>query len=534
MWNRFITSYGNNATQLEYADDVDVDIKKSAKKAKNKGFLNKLGNANNFMEVMFRYPEFKATLEKGKSFTEALYNAREVTTNFGRGGTISKAINRNGATFFNTSVQGMDKFFRNFSGEEGAKGFVSAVSKAVIFGMTPALINHLLMGGEDDEEYEALPDYVKDNYYLFKKGDGEFWRIPKGRMISVLGSAARRTMEGFEQPDNPYVGFLDNAKTQIGASNPLKENIFAPLIQAHKNEAWYGDDIVPTRLQDLPANEQYDATTDEFSKWLGEKLDVSPYKVNYVLDQYSGGIGDALLPMITPEATSGAEGAGLLLAPIKDKFTVNSTDDNKYIGELFDLSDELKTVTKGSDATLDDVMNYEYISDIASQMGELYALKREIQADDTLSKSEKYAEVQKVQELINDLASEGVLNYQSGASLDIAYEEHPDAMISLVYDDYKTYTSHRSALWNFKADKDENGNSIRGSKQNKIIDYLNESDLDYGECIILFRQQYKSNDTYNEEIIDYLNSRDDISYEEMETILEALDFTVHSDGTITW
>lgn len=552
-WNRFMTSYGNNATQLEYADDVDIDIKKSSRKAKNKGFLNKLGNANNFMEVMFRYPEFKATLEKGKSFTEALYNAREVTTNFGRGGTISKAINRNGATFFNTSVQGMDKFFRNFSMENGAKGFISTVSKSIVLGMLPAIANHVLLGGGYDDEYEALPDYVKSNYYLFRRGNGEFIRIPKGRMISVLGSAARMNLEASMGDVDPAVekevdnkAFLENAWSQIGANNPLKENILAPVIQAYQNEAWYGDKLVPTRLEKLPAAEQYDATTDEFSKWLGdklgtkvndvlpEKLQVNPYKINYVLDQYSGGIGDILLPMITPEATSGAEGKEMLLAPIRDKFVVNSVDDNRYIGELFDLSDELKVRTNSSEATLDDVMNYEYISDIASQMGELYALKREIQADETLSKSEKYAEVRKVQELINDLASEGIKNYNTGASLEIAYEEHPDALVSLAYDDYNTYNTHRKALWNFKADKDKNGKSIRYSKQNKILDYLNESDLDYGERIILFRQQYPSNDKYNQDIVDYLNSRDDISYEEMESILKALDFKVYSDGTVTW
>lgn len=541
MWSRFITSYGMNATQLEYMDDIDIDIKKSSKKAKNKGFLNKLSNANNFMEVMFRYPEFKATLEKGKSFTEALYNAREVTTNFGRGGTISKAINRNGATFFNTSVQGMDKFFRNFSLENGAKGFMSTVSKAVILGMTPAILNHILLGGGYDDEYEALPEYVKSNYYLFRRGNGEFIRIPKGRMISVLGSAARLNLEASMGKVDPTIAkevdnkeFLRNAQDQIGASNPLKENIFAPVTQALKNEAWYGDDIVPYRLQNLPAKEQYDASTDEFSKWLGEKLNVSPYKVNYVLDQYSGGIGDALLPMMTPEATSDAEGAELLLAPIRDKFVVNSTDDNRYVGELFDLSDELKVQTNSSEATLDDVMNYEYISDIASQMGELYALKREIQADETLSKSEKYEETRKVQELINELATEGVRNYNSGASIDLAYEMHPDAVVSKVYADYNTYNTYKRALWDFKADKDKNGKTIIGSKQEKIIDYLNETDLDYGERIILFKQQYKSNDTYNEDIIDYLNSRDDLYYEDVVVILESLGFTVKSDGTVEW
>ena len=52
--------------------------------------------------------------------------------------------------------------------------------------------------------------------------------------------------------------------------------------------------------------------------------------------------------------------------------------------------------------------------------------------------------------------------------------------------------------------------------------------------IILFKSEYPADDTYNYEIIDYLNSRDDISYSEMETILKELGFTVTADGNVYW
>lgn len=99
------------------------------------------------------------------------------------------------------------------------------------------------------------------------------------------------------------------------------------------------------------------------------------------------------------------------------------------------------------------------------------------------------------------------------------------------YDAYKTYSSE---LYDIKADKDESGKSISGSRKNKVIDYINNLNADYGEKIILFKSQYPADDTYNREIVEYLNSRDDISYEEMAAILKELGFTVHSDGTVTW
>jgi hypothetical protein len=61
--------------------------------------------------------------------------------------------------------------------------------------------------------------------------------------------------------------------------------------------------------------------------------------------------------------------------------------------------------------------------------------------------------------------------------------------------------------------------------------------MDYGERIILYRTVYSSKadkKAYNQEIVDYLNSRDDISAQEMRSILEELDFEVDSEGYISW
>jgi hypothetical protein len=97
--------------------------------------------------------------------------------------------------------------------------------------------------------------------------------------------------------------------------------------------------------------------------------------------------------------------------------------------------------------------------------------------------------------------------------------------------EYRRYASDLSAI---KADKDEDGKTINGSAKEKKADYINGLDIEYGQKIILFKSLYKSDDTYNYDIIDYLNSRDDISYSEMETILVELGFEVSSDGSITW
>lgn len=406
---QFLTLYGSGNVMGEYSSDGSV---------KSNKFLRGIERANNIMELAPRYAEFKASLENGASLQEAMYNAREVTTNFGRGGVITKALNKNGFTFLNVSVQGFDKFIRNFSGENGAKGVTGALLKATLLGVIPAVFNELAFGGDDeekDEDYDALPDYIKDNYYLIKTGDGQFIRIPKGRILSVFGSAGRRTIEYLQGEEDAFEGYLKNANSQIGISNPLDSNILTPLFQAfgsENGEAWYGGDIVPTRLQSKAPEEQYDASTDKFSIWLGDKIGVSPYKINYVIDQYSGGMGDIFLPFITEESTSDAEGIELALAPIKDQFTANSTFDNKYAGDIYDLSDKMDKMPSSVKETDEYKIQDAYLYSVTSEMGKLYAERRAVQENKELSKKEKYEKVQEIQKQINALAKEGLDNYK--------------------------------------------------------------------------------------------------------------------------
>ena len=406
----FLNMYGQAGILGDYVIDSGISDVTDIKTRKKLAGFTKM---NEVIELAPRYAEYLASLKNSTSQMEALYNAREVTTNFGRGGIITKALNRNGFTFLNASVQGFNKMYRNFSGENGAKGVANAALKATMFGVAPALFNALAFGtgDEEDEDYKALPDYIKDNYYLFKTDDGEFIRIPKGRMVSVFGSAARRTLEYTQGEKDAYDGFISNAYSQIGIQNPLESNIFAPLIQTYGSEngtAWYGGDIVPSRLQDVPKGEQYDETTDAFSIWLGEKTGISPYKFNYVLDQYTGGIGDLLLPTITEEATSD----GSFLAPIKDQFTANSTSDNKYVSDVYSLSDELYKKSNSAYATEEDALRNQYIYSITREMGELYAERRKVQNDDSLTKTEKYEKAQAIKDQINSIAKEGLDNYQ--------------------------------------------------------------------------------------------------------------------------
>ena len=110
-------------------------------------------------------------------------------------------------------------------------------------------------------------------------------------------------------------------------------------------------------------------------------------------------------------------------------------------------------------------------------------------------------------------------------------------MSQAISQDFMTFYGYKQALNAIESDKDEDGNTISGSKKKKVIAYINRLNLDYGQKVLLYRMMYdskKDKEKYNMDIIDYLNSRDDISYSQMETILLELGFEVDDEGYITW
>ena len=110
--------------------------------------------------------------------------------------------------------------------------------------------------------------------------------------------------------------------------------------------------------------------------------------------------------------------------------------------------------------------------------------------------------------------------------------QNPDkyTVSKAIADDVVQYKSYTKGLSEIEADKDENGKSINGSRKEKVFAYIESLPLDYGQKCILFKSQYKAEDSMNMDIIEYLDSREDIDYEEMVTILTELDFTVEGNN----
>lgn len=460
--------------------------------------LNTVVDINEAVEMAPRLAEFIASIKSGESIETAMYNASEVTTNFKRGGDTAKYINRNGSAFLNASIQGFAKQVRNIQDAKdgGAKGILTYMAKLTLTAGLPLFIlNHLMW--KDDDEYDELSDYVKQNYYVIKKyGDGKFIKIPKGRISAFFQTVmqdTKSTVQGKAKVWDSLMDVIDSFANNIAPNSVTENSIIAPLVQAYTNKTWYGDDLVPTRLQDLPEEEQYDETTDELSIWLGKKLGASPYKINYVLDQYSGAIGDIGLPIITVQATNGIDNKVLsgLASPWLDKFTTDSTMKNQNVSNFYDLKTELSIASKGANATEEQKLSSKFMNSVNSQVSDLYAQKRQAQLDKSLSNKDKYDKVRDIQRQIDDMVNYALTNYDqidinnNYASVGgVYYTKSDDGWNKL---NAKQMEQLRDAVSNGIKEEDyfdykENA----GTKQAERVKYLEESDLSQSQKEYLY------------------------------------------------
>ena len=548
IWQQYKALGGSYASMLDYTTGMVKEPKSAAGKLAAK--YESLGQA---IEASPRLAEFMTILaNKGGSKTvdgvktgkftqsdlmEAMLGAADITTNFARGGSVTKALNRYLVPFLNPSVQGFDKFIRNATETRSVKAAGSLILKAALMGIAPALLNALAY--RDDDEWDDIPANTKANYYLINAGkwlgDGYWIKIPKGRAIAVLSTAAVYGKEKIDGEDVKFSDVFEVIKSNIAPTDIFNQNIATAWTQAkltnpdNPGTTWYGGNIESDRLQNYRPEDRYDEKTDELSKAIGKLFKVSPKKVNYLLDQYTGVIGDLLLPLITPATKS----SHWLLAAPQAAFTIDTTSTNKTTGEYYDLLDDLKY--DANDGDIGAGITRKYVSHAGDEVNDYYQQIRAIQNDENLTKAEKnrlvralkaqlierqkeiIAQAEPYREAVNDylkahpeLSTDndaaiaeyaelyGITEDQAESRMDaIVYREANREVFGAeyalrtynadVYDkaraayakgvSYDTYYDYYFATKEMHADKDENGKSISGSKKAKVVEFINSLDI---------------------------------------------------------
>lgn len=368
-------------------------------KGRTAKLMAKVEALNMAMEQAPRLAEFMGVVEKGGTSTEnladALYAAADVTVNFGRAGTLGKVLNANYVPFLNPGIQGFDKLIRRVTETKGGKEWAKLAIRAAALGVAPALLNSLLY--HDDEEWDELRDSDKDTNYMFKLGNGVWLKIPKGRELSLLGITADRITDAIKGEKVDILATLNTMGNQVAPANPLTSNIASALFEAQlfdpsdPGRTWYGGDIENQRLQSYAPGQRYDSSTDIFSKAVGGALGISPKKLNYVLDQYTGVVGDFLLPLLTPQAERGM---------FEKAFTVDVVNSNRLSGDFYDEADQLTYAKNAGDKTAAVVSRF--WNKQQSACSDIYQQIREVEASD-LSNSEKKQKTRELKAIVNGI-----------------------------------------------------------------------------------------------------------------------------------
>ena len=279
------------------------------------------------------YKRMKDTIDErtGEVYTdaaalsEAAYQSLEVI-NFGRRGlspmfrVVTSAI-----PFLNARIQGLDLIYRSFRGTYSAQdklqeGETLDELKNRIFRrtalrggtiMASTLIYYLLVS--DTEEYKEAKRELRDDNWLiptpfdytikvpipFEIGM-MFKAIPERFIDLVLGEKVLGVKESVEK--DPF----ESIRRQLGTSanipflsGDISIQAIKPLFEAVTNRsAFTNTEIVPYYKLKREPGYQSSPQTNELARLIGEALNISPTKIEYVLNGYTGTLGGYMLDVV--------------------------------------------------------------------------------------------------------------------------------------------------------------------------------------------------------------------------------------------
>ena len=281
---------------------------------------------NDAVESVPRFLEFQRTLKSGGDLEEAIYNANDLTTNFRRqgAGATAKVFNKF-FLFNNAAIQGLDKTARTLTNKNTQRRNKTWLKFALV-ALIGGLIRHFWNKEVDEEGYENLSSYKKNNFYNYAIGDGMFISLPKERENAILDSLVERVLEKVSGNDEAFYDFGGYLSSQLlppmipdnfssDSEHSSIENAFHSWIGSTAfggladigfNQDFKGTPIEGIYDKYLPSNERYNEnSTSKLAYELGQTKfarnnNLSPKKIDHLISSYTGILGQvnkALFPM---------------------------------------------------------------------------------------------------------------------------------------------------------------------------------------------------------------------------------------------
>ena len=351
MENGGETGYSQLRSMDRHKKEIERMMKESGGRISPKQAFRLLGDtmefANRGIEDLSRFAAFMTSRQMGRTIDRSIYDAKEMTVNFnkkGAGSTFYDATTQsrlgNAAAllsgtgrslylFWNVSIQGSVNIARAVkrNPKKGTAYLATFLALGILQTMLPALT-----GGDDDDRYWNLPDYVRRNNICFFVGD-VLVKIPlpqEARAIFGIGELGMSYSSGKE--DKTPMELAQTIAGQIsqvmpldlmddsGATHALMPSLAKPFFEAQTNHSWMGRPI----WKDTDYNKAmpdwtkaYKATGGAYV-WLAKELNaltggddykqgwvnINPAKLEYMLKGYLGGLYTAADQIIKSSETA--------------------------------------------------------------------------------------------------------------------------------------------------------------------------------------------------------------------------------------
>lgn len=351
MENGGETGYSQLRSMDRHKKEIERMMKESGGRISLKQGFRLLGEtmefANRGIEDLSRFAAFLTSRQMGRTIDRSIYDAKEMTVNFnkkGAGSTFHDAHTQTGKgkaaaylsgtgrslyLFWNVSIQGSVNIVRAVkrNPKKGAAYLATFLALGILQTVLPALT-----GGDDDDRYWNLPDYVRRNNICFFVGD-VLVKIPlpqEARAIFGIGELGMSYMSGKEDKDAWMVAYtIAGQLSQImpldlmddsGPIHALMPSIFKPVLEAYTNHSWMGRPI----WKDTDYNKAMPNWTKAYKStggvyvWLAKELNalsggddykkglinINPARLEYLLKGYFGGLYTAADQIIKSSETA--------------------------------------------------------------------------------------------------------------------------------------------------------------------------------------------------------------------------------------
>lgn len=354
---------------------------------------------NQSLEEAARLGEFAAGRRKGKSIQEAGLEAKEITTDFSRGGSLGRKYNRY-VPFFNAAIQGTDRLIREVKTHPVRLG--ARVGTAIIL---PALFEWLAF--HDEDWYQDVPQDIRDNYFIARIGD-EIVKTPLPQEVAFLAGGFKRGLSKLldDNPDAMNEWASNTLDTMLPDYVPA---FMKPFLEWQSSYNFFTEkNVVPASLQNLPDKEQYDIYTSMAAIKLGQALNVSPKKIDNLI-QNVGATGAVTLNAMIGDYVLGRENElpakYMNEQPVIGRFGYTPGKRSQNIEDFYQLYNDTSKEFNAYGKLGKNAKNWNNLKNAMKKVRALNKKRQTILNNPKLSAQEKRAQMDKYQQDIIRIAT---------------------------------------------------------------------------------------------------------------------------------